>query len=267
VRNFLIISAICIGASTARAGRPSEAIEAERKSLGLEVELLRKKTSALEGSVDARQAHLRHRLRALYKISQGGYVRMLVSAESPAELFARRDGVRRIIHRDLDELSSVKSELADLEADRSRLRARERRAAELDASLAGTEPEPLERKQALYRPVGGAIVGAFGRYRDAIGIVATRDGVEIATRRGEPVRAVGGGEVTSVAELPGLGLAIVVDHGGGWVSLVARLTAPRVAPGSLVKPGDHLADAAGDTIQLQLSEEGSWIDPTAWLAR
>lgn len=266
MRNFVFLIAL-VAASPARAGRPPESLEAERRALGLEVDLLRKKTSALESVAESRRAHLRRRVRALYRISQGGYVRMLVTAEDPAELFARRDGMRRIIRRDLDELSSVKTELADLDGDRARLRARERRAADLDSAVAEPSQHALSRKQALYRPVAGAVVGNFGRYRDGAGIVATRDGVELSTHHGETVRAVAAGEVKSVGELPGLGLAIVVDHGDGWYSLLARLAAPRVAPGSTVKPGDHLADAAGATIQLQLAEQGAWIDPTAWLAR
>lgn len=112
----------------------------------------------------------------------------------------------------------------------------------------------------------GAVVGAFGRRRDGSGLLVTRDGLELATRVGEPVRAAAAGEVRAVEDLPGLGRAVIVDCGGGWLTLTARLAAVTVRQGERVAAGDTVGEAAGTTVQLQVSESGQWLDPAPWLA-
>lgn len=264
---LLCIAAI-VAPAMALAGRPPESRDAERRALDLEMDLLHKKIAALGNGVALRQEHVKKRLRALYKISQGGYLRLLVSAETPAELFERRNGVQRVIRRDLEELESNRRELGEVEAERAELRDRERRSAALDAAAWDTVPGRLTRKEALYRPVPGKISAPFGKYRDPVtGLAATRDGVELTTRPGDAVRAIAPGTVRAVAEVPGLGLAIIVDHGDGWTSLLGRLADPQVTPGAVVKAGQRLAAAQGPSVQLQLAEGGAWLDPTSWLAR
>jgi septal ring factor EnvC (AmiA/AmiB activator) len=258
--------AFFVAAEDARSGRPPESLQAERRSLDLELDQLHKKTTALSASIDQRRDHLRRRVRALYKISQGGYLRLLLDAESPADMIARRNGVRRIVRRDLEELSSVSSELADLERDRQALRERERVAAALDTPVDDGDPG-LAKKDGVLRPVKGAIIGAYGRRRDGAGLLVTRDGVEFASHLGEPVVAAAPGIVKSIEEAPGLGTVIVVDHGKGWLSLTARIAHPRVAAGAKVVAGDPLALAAGSSVQLQLTQGGQWLDPTPWLTR
>ena len=138
----------------------------------------------------------------------------------------------------------------------------------MDVGPVPSAAHPLARKEGLYRPVGGPIVGRFGAFRDhESGVVLSRDGVELRARPNEPVRAVASGVVAEVQNLPGLGLAVIVDHGDGWLSLIAHLAAPLVQRGDNVHAGQHLADAAGKTVHLQIAEGGALLDPTAWLAR
>ena len=250
------------------AARTPEAREAERRGLAAEVDLLQKKVVSIEGTVERRRGHLRRRLRALYKLSQGGYVRLLLRAETPSELFARRDGVRRVLRRDLGELASIERELGELGEERERLRLLERRRTEAEVATYEALPHRLARKASLYRPVGGPVVGPFGPYRDpATALLLTRDGVALRTRPGEAVRAIAAGRVTTVEVVPGLGLSVVVDHGDGWLSLLGGLSGPRVTVGDRVATGEHLADAARESIELQLSEGGVRLDPSPWLAR
>jgi septal ring factor EnvC (AmiA/AmiB activator) len=252
----------------ALAERPPEALEAEQRAQAQELDHLVRKADALSGALVERRAHLRLRLRELYKLSQGGYVRLLLGAESPADLFARRDAARRILGRDLAELDAVREELAELNGVRERLREGEQRAAELAKEARETVPTGLARKHALYRPVGGPLVARFGPYPDPeTGVELSRDGVELHTTPGDAVRAAADGEVRTVGELPGLGICVVVDHGDGWSTLLARLASPKVRPGQRVHAGERLADAAGATVQLQLMQGGMWLDPAAWLAR
>jgi len=267
-RGSNVALALLAVSSVALAGRPPEALEAEQRAQAQELEHLVRKADALSSAMVERRAHLRRRLGEMYRLSQGGYVRLLLGAESPSDLFARRDAARRILRRDLAELEAVQGELSELHGLRERLREGERRAAELAKEARETVPTGLARKNALYRPVAGAIVAGFGPYLDPeTGLELSRDGVELAVKPLEPVRAPADGEVRSVGEAPGLGLAIVVDHGDGWATLLGRLASTKARVGQRVRAGERLGEAAGPTVHFQLSQGGMWLDPAAWLAR
>src|SRR5512135_2372554 len=102
---ILVGAALGTGALAERPiDRPPEALEAEQRAQAIELAYLIRKTDSLSGSLVERRAHLRKRLRALYKMSEGGYLRLLLGAESAGELFSRRDAANRIVHRDVSEL-------------------------------------------------------------------------------------------------------------------------------------------------------------------
>lgn len=256
-----------VGAS-ARANRPPEALEAERRENAAELDHLIRRSDSLSAQLVERRHHLRQRLRAMYKLSQGGYVRLLLGAETPARLFARRDAAERILDRDLDELGAVHQELAELAGVRERLRAAERRAAVLGAEAQDERPTGLARHGALRSPVPSrGVAASFGPYRDATSnLEFTRDGVELTTQPGDPVRAPAAGVVRHVGELPGLGLCVIVDHGDQWATLLGRLARLQVAAGDRVADGELLGVAFGSSVQLQLSQAGVWLDPTPYLA-
>ena len=258
---------LLLGGDALAASSP-ESRAAERKSLDLEMDLLRKKLDGLSINVEGRQRRLRERLRALYKISQGGPQRLLAGTESPSEFYARRDGVALIVRRDVEELAAIRRELDDAEAAREQLRSREARAAELDGQGYWQPPGRLARKGALARPVHGPVLGHVGPWRDpGSDLWRTRDGVELVAHAKEPVRAIADGEVRAVEEVTGLGLCVVIDHDDGFVSLLGRLQAPAVKPGDRVRRGQAVALAAEATVQLQLIESGAWLDPSSWLGR
>ena len=248
--------------------RPPEALESEQRAQAIELSYLIRKTDSLSSQLVERRGHLRKRLRAMYKMSQGGYLRLLLGADSAGDLFARRDAANRILHRDVSELEAVRAELTELQGLRERLREGERRAAELAVAARETVPSGLSRKDAITPPAGGAIERGFGPYRDAeSGLEFTSDGVTLGSRPGEAVHAPAAGAVRSVGEVPGLGLAIILDHGDGWMTLVGHLAEPRVKIGARVPRGFEIAEAAGPAIEFQLSQGGAWIDPAPWIAR
>ena len=145
--------------------------------------------------------------------------------------------------------------------------ARERR------SLRGEGLDLLERR-ALVRPVRGGIVGRFGTYEDRIlRVPMVRNGIELRARARSRVRAVAAGEVAFVGELPGFGQVVVVDHGGGYLTLTGRLLRTDVAPGDAVEPGTVVGTVApsavdnglGDTVYLELRHGDRPVDPSPYL--
>ena len=65
--------------------------------------------------------------------------------------------------------------------------------------------------------------------------------------------------------MPGLGRGVALDHGDGYVTLLAHLGALHCAAGDQVGEGDVLAEAAGSSVYLELAQGGTPIDPTRWL--
>ena len=97
--------------------------------------------------------------------------------------------------------------------------------------------------------------------------------MELAARPGTPVRAPAAGKVALVGELPGFERVVVLDHGGGYLTLLGRLVAVEVRDGQDVAAGAVLArvapkridDGLGPTAYLELRHGDRPIDPTPYL--
>lgn len=98
-------------------------------------------------------------------------------------------------------------------------------------------------------------------------------GLRIAASAGSMVNAVGHGRVAYADWMRGYGLLVIVDHGGGFMSLYAHQRALLKGVGDWVEPGDVLGEA-GDGgggvppgIWFELRRNGAAVDPSGWLAR
>lgn len=123
----------------------------------------------------------------------------------------------------------------------------------------------------LVRPVQGATVGRFGAYTDPIlRLPMVRNGVELAARRDEEVRAPAAGRVVMVAELPGFEQVVVLDHGAQELTMLGRLWKLTVAEGDEVDAGETIGrvapkaldDGLGTTAYLELRHGDKPVDPT-----
>jgi murein hydrolase activator len=270
-RATAVLASLMVVSAAAHAGRPPEAIDADRAAAEAEVHDLERRAQALEEQAAERRARLKQRLRALYKLSNGGGLRLVAGAASVEELDARRAALGRVVARDLEELRAVRDETRELDAEQARRKEALARALDLGAQVPLAEvatASGLQRKQGrLVRPVAGPVVGAFGAHRDpALGVQLVRRGIELRSRPAEPVRAVAAGRVRFVGDVPGLGRGVAIDHGDGYVTLLAHLGALHCAVGDELGEGDVVAEAAGATVYLELAQAGTPIDPTRWIA-
>jgi septal ring factor EnvC (AmiA/AmiB activator) len=119
-------------------------------------------------------------------------------------------------------------------------------------------------------PVPGRLISRFGERRAG---TVRWDGVMIAAGRGTPVRAVYRGRVVYADWLAGLGLLLILDHGGGYLSLYGHNEQLFRAVGDTVAPGDTLA-AVGDsggrpspTLYFEIRQAAKPIDPAPWFSR
>ncbi len=65
-------------------------------------------------------------------------------------------------------------------------------------------------------------------------------GVDLGVSIGTPVQAMAGGTVTVAGAKSGYGLAVMIDHGLGWVTLYGHLDRVDVSVGDRVRAGQHV---------------------------
>jgi septal ring factor EnvC (AmiA/AmiB activator) len=124
----------------------------------------------------------------------------------------------------------------------------------------------------LPRPVDGPIVAGFGRVVDArFNTVTTHPGVDLRAAPGAAVLAVAAGRVVHAGWFRGYGNLVIVDHGDGYHTLVARLGSMSTAVGEEVAAGTVLGavddgDAAADGVYFEVRERQRPVDPALWLA-
>jgi septal ring factor EnvC (AmiA/AmiB activator) len=268
MRRFFCIAAIfalpAAGAGT-EGDRPREALLADRASAEAELRDLERRSRALGEQAAERRERLKQRLRALYKLSSGGSLRLLFA--DSAQLAARHDAVRRILARDLDELGAVREEARDVDAEQARRQEALSHAVTLSDELAklGDRAATTARLGQLVRPVPGPILHSFGRYLDR-GVEVARRGAELQSQPGQPVRASAAARVAWVGEAPGVGPAVALEHGGGWMTLYGRLHAS-VGVGETVPEGGTLGRALATTVYFELAQDGTPLDPAPWMQR
>jgi len=130
------------------------------------------------------------------------------------------------------------------------------------------EGRPFARvKGQLPWPVPGRIVARFGESR---GGGLKWNGVLIATERGAEVRAPYAGRVVYADWLPGLGLLLIMDHGGGYMTLYGHNEQLYRQVGDPVAAGDVIA-AVGDSggqarpeLYLEVRKGTAAEDPRRW---
>ena len=92
-------------------------------------------------------------------------------------------------------------------------------------------------------------------------------GLTIAARDGALVVAPAAGRVAFAGPFRGFGQIIIIDHGGGWTSLITSLAALDVRVGENILQGGPLGRAGGDrpTITVDLRRGNQPVDITPLL--
>jgi septal ring factor EnvC (AmiA/AmiB activator) len=129
------------------------------------------------------------------------------------------------------------------------------------------------RRGRLPHPADGAVTVGFGRVvNPKFNTVTVQNGLDIAAPPGAPVRAVAPGRVVHAGWFKGYGNLVIVDHGGGYHTLVAHLGSMRTAMGEEVEAGAVLGTVGdsgslkGPYLYFELRERGRPVDPRPWLS-
>jgi murein hydrolase activator len=194
------------------------------------------------------------------------------NAREVRALAGARDRRAETLSQIQSKLNSRTEELAKLERDArslEKLVEELRRAIEEFPDLADTPFARVRGK--LPWPVKGSVLARFGQLR--AGGPLKWQGVLIGAARGTQVRAPYKGRVVYADWLPGLGLLIVLDHGGGYMSLYGHNEQLYRRVGDRIAAGESLAavgDAAGvgkSALYFEIRKGRQAVDPAQWLAK
>jgi len=116
-------------------------------------------------------------------------------------------------------------------------------------------PKPPKRAGSRFAwPVKGKLISSFGVKKDGL----HNDGLNIAAKRGTPVKAAENGVVAySGNELRGFGNMLLVKHSGGWITAYAHNEKLLVKRGQKIKKGQTIASvgSSGGVTSPQLHFE------------
>ncbi len=117
-------------------------------------------------------------------------------------------------------------------------------------------------------PVTGTISSCFGPRNGGF-----HHGLDIAARRGTPVKASRPGQVEFVGWLGAYGRTVILNHGDGWKTLYAHNSELLVREGQLVSAGHTISlvgdtgNSTGDHLHFEVIKDGERFDPLRYLKR
>ncbi len=127
-------------------------------------------------------------------------------------------------------------------------------------------PAPTSNARPAYRlPAAGAIVTGFGEVA-ATGVRSR--GLTLATRPGAQLIAPADGRIAFAGAYRGFGQIVIIEHVGGWTSLITGLARTKLKVGERIAQGDPLGRAADNRprITVELRRNGRPIDIAALLS-
>lgn len=244
-----------------------EARTADLRSRLVRSRALRGEASAAAGDLRSEQATLANRRNELAAVAAR---QRLASRE--AEAGANREAQRALALaeqvRSLDSLVTELGRAGDLRQRLAALPGPVLRPArpEQGGPSPSAGPEPVESRPTAppapyLLPVTGRTVLGFGASA-AEGSGPSR-GLTLAPRSGAQVVAPAAGRVAFAGPYRGYGRIVIIEHPGGWTSLVTGLARTDVAVGQQLVAGAPLgvAGAAAPEITLELRRDGEPVNP------
>lgn len=230
---------------------------------------LRREASEAAGVLRAEQASLADRQRQLAGLETR---QRLASRDATGS--AARESERALAlaeqARDLDALLGQLDRAGDLRRRLAMLPGPIMRPARpQDAALAAQAPSPVDSADGgpppspYILPVTGRTLAGFG----AAEAVGTSSGITLAPRGGALVIAPAAGRVAFAGPYRGFGRIVIIEHDGGWTSLVTGLARVDVRVGETLIGGAPLGIArrGQPTVTLELRRDGVPVNPLQYV--
>ncbi|WP_304640826.1 murein hydrolase activator EnvC family protein [Pseudomonas sp.] len=127
----------------------------------------------------------------------------------------------------------------------------------------------VQAKGKMPLPLKGTIEARFGSQRGGDSRLKW-DGLLISASEGAGVHAIHGGRVVFADWLRGSGLLLILDHGGGYLSLYGHNQTLLREVGAWVQPGEAVATVGSSgglgspSLYFSIRHQGRPLDPLAW---
>lgn len=263
-----------------------------RAVLGSAVPQIRERTASLRSELDRGRALEAQALRALEALRSSendlrerrNALAALENRQRTASRAARGAALREAERaltlaeeaRDLDGLVDKLGEVAALRSELEALPGPVLRPKDLASALGddaapatAATPLPIPAASAapprdFQLPVQGRTLTGFGARRDS-GLVST--GLVLAPSAGAQVVAPARGRVAFAGAYRGFGRIVIIEHAGGWTSLVTGLAKVDVAVGDAVIGGSPLGltGQRGTEVTFELRRDGTPVNPLQYM--
>lgn len=181
------------------------------------------------------------------------------------------------VRKEINELNKSAAELNNLLASFERKRkAAAQKAAGTGASKPSAGPKISVPPHSLPWPVTGKVISKFGKeYRADLNTWIFRDGIKIAARSGDGVRAVAAGNVIYAGPFRSYGNVVIMDHGKGFFTIYGFLRQIQVKVGDALEVQGVLGTVGHDTqessgtgqnaVYFEIRQGTTAVDPQDWL--
>ncbi|NDV13825.1 murein hydrolase activator EnvC family protein [Crenobacter caeni] len=262
-----------IGRELARLGLQSHLAESQQDKLQQAREEKQQETQALTSEIRSKQGTLtklqqdERRLSSLIaQINRQIEAQRREAARKRAEERKARELARQQENARRRELAAeAKRQGKTLPAEQTRQIAAEPVDSVADASLSGKAFRSLQGRMKL--PVAGSLAGRYGSARQE---GSSWKGLFIRTTPGQAVRAVADGNIVYADALRGFGNAVIIDHGGNYMTVYTGLSSIGRSSGQRVSAGDPVGltgslDSGETGLYFELRHMGRPINPQSWM--
>ncbi|MGN1334196.1 MAG: murein hydrolase activator EnvC family protein [Anaerovoracaceae bacterium] len=271
-----------------------------------EISSTEQKIQKKEKEMTEREGTLNERLKVMYKNGSVGFVDILLGSSSISEFVSNVEIIQKIYKNDMDVLDTLKKEheelteiKASLEEKKVTLAAQKTDLAaektSLDAKKKEFEAEEDKLKAEADRltaeiinlmdkdspyvggeftwpcPASRYISSSFGnRLHPTLNVWKFHTGIDIGCSAGKDIVAAASGKVIMSQWYGGYGNCVMIDHGGGIVTLYGHASKLLVSKGQVVKQGQVIAlvgstgRSTGPHLHFEVRKNGQYIDPMSY---
>ena len=256
-----------------------------------------------EKEMAEREDNLNERLKVMYKNGSVGFVDILLGSSSISEFVSNMEIIQKIYKNDVEVLETLQKEHDELQEIKATLKKRKEKLAAQKTELASDKAELDVKKKELEAEedklkaeadrltaeiiklmdknspyVGGEftwpcpasryISSSFGnRLHPTLHVWKFHTGIDIGCSAGKDIVAAASGKVIMSKVYGGYGNCVMIDHGGGIVTLYGHASKLLVSEGRTVKRGQTIAlvgstgRSTGPHLHFEVRKNGEYINP------
>lgn len=256
-----------------------------------------------EKEMREREDNLNERLKVMYKNGSVGFIDILLGSNSISEFISNMEIIQKIYKNDMEVLEILEKEHEEMKQQKAALKTKKEKLsvqqdemkvkkADLDKKKKELEKKEDELKAEADRlsseilslmdknspfvggeftwpcPSSSYITSSFGnRLHPILNVWKFHTGVDIGASSGQNILAAASGKVIMATWYGGYGNCVMIDHGGGIVTLYGHCSQLLVSNGATVKKGQVIAlvgstgNSSGPHLHFEVRENGAYVNP------